>query len=303
MPPLNTLLLLDEYIIKNNLTIKDLYELLINTIKELEEIRNTPIVVYYGYTPNHSNTQIYQITNNNICLDDADKIYELIQTEKFTKSDSIDLILNSVGGYTDSAIKIINILRANFKTVNIIVPNIAFSAATLISSSADEITVLTKTNFGLVNPSVNNIDMILLQESNIFERFLPYILSKSYREKFGLFPYKDAQRNIKHTSNHLKRNLSRYNIKNKSWFKKRLIIKKIVKNLCTYKEFQSHDMPIPASTLIEWGMNIKYAQEREKLLIEQIDTIHKCIFTYYNENLSKIILSNEGYFFSKSLPI
>jgi hypothetical protein len=41
--------------------------------------------------------------------------------------------------------------------VNIIVLDIAFSVAILISSSADEIIYLIKTNFGLVNPYINNI--------------------------------------------------------------------------------------------------------------------------------------------------
>ncbi len=303
MISLNTFLLLDQYVKENNITYEQLYLLLWETIKELEEIRNSPIVSYYGYTPNYVNAQAFHITNNSLSLDDVDSIYELIQTEKFKNSDSIILILNSVGGYIDSAIKIINILRTNFKTVNIIVPNIAFSAATLISSSADEITVLTKTNFGLVNPYINNIDMILLLESNIFSRLLAYILNESYRKEFGLFPYMNAQRNIKHSSNHLKKNLDKYNVKHKNWFKKKLIIKKLVNDLCSYKEFQSHDMPISPSELIERGMNIIYAKDREKILIEQIDSIHKYLFTRYDDNISKIVATSEQYILNRSHKI
>ena len=106
--------------------------------------------------------------------------------------------------------------------------------------------------------------MILLLETNIFSRLLAYILNESYRKEFGLFPYMNAQRNIKHSSNHLKKNLDKYNVKHKNWFKKKLIIKKLVNDLCSYKEFQSHDMPISPSELIERGMNIIYAKDREK---------------------------------------
>lgn len=290
----NTLELLNKYVEENGIKIEQLYVLLQNTIEELEIIRNNPIVSYYGYTPNHKRTELVQITNNTLNLEDIDKIYELINIPKFRESDSVDLVLNSLGGSANSAIKIINLLRTNFKTVNIIVPNIAFSGATLISSSADEIIVLTKTNFGLINPYINNIDMVLLQETNVCSRIMAYILNKSYREEFGLLPYSNAKKEIKHITSHLRKYLNEHNIKNKNWLKKRFIIKKLVRNLCTYKKFQCHNMPISPDVLIEWGMNIRYAQGKEKILIEQIDTIHQYIFKYHKEDISKIISNSES---------
>ncbi len=293
MESFNTLAHLKNNIEKNSITIEQLYVLLQNTILELEKVRNRPIISYYGYTTNYKSTELFQITNNNLALEDVDRIYELINIPKFSESDSVDLILNSLGGNTNSAIKIISLLRTNFKTVNIIVPNIAFSAATLISSSADEITVLTKTNFGLVNPYISGIDMILLKESNMFSRIMAYVLNKEYRANFGLFPYKNAKKEIEHISSNLRKYLNKHNIKNKNWLKKRFIIRKLVKNLCTYKKFQCHSMPISPDILIELGMNIRYAQGKEKILIEQIDTIHQYIFQYNNEEISKIISNSE----------
>ena len=207
MESFNTLAHLKNNIEKNSITIEQLYVLLQNTILELEKVRNRPIISYYGYTTNYKSTELFQITNNNLALEDVDRIYELINIPKFSESDSVDLILNSLGGNTNSAIKIISLLRTNFKTVNIIVPNIAFSAATLISSSADEITVLTKTNFGLVNPYISGIDMILLKESNMFSRIMAYVLNKEYRANFGLFPYKNAKKEIEHISSNLRKYL------------------------------------------------------------------------------------------------
>lgn len=52
-------------------------------------------------------------------------------------------------------------------------------------------------------------------------------------------------------------------------------------------------MPISPDILIELGMNIRYAQGKEKILIEQIDTIHQYIFQYNNEEISKIISNSE----------
>lgn len=53
--------------------------------------------------------------------------------------EEIDFIINSPGGLADDAYRIIRTLRMNFKTVNIIIPFWAKSAATLLSLGGSNI--------------------------------------------------------------------------------------------------------------------------------------------------------------------
>lgn len=67
---------------------------------------------------------------------------------------AVDLILHSPGGATVAAEAIVLYLRARFSHIRVIVPNLAMSAATLISCAADEI-VLGKHSFlGPTDPQI-----------------------------------------------------------------------------------------------------------------------------------------------------
>lgn len=78
---------------------------------------------------------------SNINLEATIKIRKNILNFKRKKSniDEIDFIINSPGGSANEAYKIIRTLRENFKTVNIIVPFWAKSAATLLSLGGSKI--------------------------------------------------------------------------------------------------------------------------------------------------------------------
>lgn len=63
----------------------------------------------------------------------------MLQKIKNGSCDEIDFIINSPGGSPDDAYRIIRMLRDNYKTVNVIVPFWAKSAATLLSLGASTI--------------------------------------------------------------------------------------------------------------------------------------------------------------------
>lgn len=82
------------------------------------------------------------------------------------KDKAVDLILHSPGGSPLAAEAIVSYLRSRFSYIRIIVPNLAMSAATLISCAADEI-VLGKHSF--LGPT----DPQLLLATPLGNRFVP----------------------------------------------------------------------------------------------------------------------------------
>jgi hypothetical protein len=74
--------------------------------------------------------------------------------EKFPNNTEIDFVLNSPGGMPGDAYRIIRALRTNFKTVNIIVPFWAKSAATLLSLGASQLIVNSWAEFGPIDIQV-----------------------------------------------------------------------------------------------------------------------------------------------------
>jgi hypothetical protein len=80
---------------------------------------------------------------------------ELVHFRKKHKEvDKVDIILESPGGSPDEAYKIIRAFRNNFKTVNIVVPLWAKSAATLLSLGASEIIMDEEAEFGPIDVQV-----------------------------------------------------------------------------------------------------------------------------------------------------
>jgi ClpP class serine protease len=94
-------------------------------LKELGEHTKRNIIVYAMRPPQGS-----------IVTDDMQGFMAALHE---LEGDSLDLILHSPGGSSEAAEQIVNYLRDKFKSIRVIVPLQAMSAATMIACSADEI--------------------------------------------------------------------------------------------------------------------------------------------------------------------
>ena len=113
--------------------------------KEVESIRNRPLLVY-----------VTSIRPNGAAEMSADALPVIIeQVESLYKtSENIDLLIVSNSGDPIVSLRIISILRERFKSIGVLVPYVAFSAATILALGADEIVMHPYSNLGPVDPQL-----------------------------------------------------------------------------------------------------------------------------------------------------
>ncbi len=117
----------------------------IGLYEQIEEHRKRPLVVY--------DTSSRKNAHGNMA---ADVIPELLDQLRSVPADvkEIDLLVVSQGGDPSVAWRTICLLRERFERVGVLVPQSAFSAATLLCLGADEIVMHRYGNLGPVDPQV-----------------------------------------------------------------------------------------------------------------------------------------------------
>ncbi len=116
-------------------------------IKEVENLTHRPLIVY---ATNFLKPSPMSFLSS---LDDSDIIgfSDLISS---IQGEEIDVFLHSPGGSAESAERIVTLLRSHFKVVRFIVPHSAYSAATLLALSGDEIIMSEKSALGPIDPQI-----------------------------------------------------------------------------------------------------------------------------------------------------
>jgi hypothetical protein len=76
------------------------------------------------------------------------------QIDCITNSDKVDILLHSTGGDALTAWKLMSILRERFTSVAVLVPYMAFSAATIFALGADEIVMHPHASLGPIDPQI-----------------------------------------------------------------------------------------------------------------------------------------------------
>jgi Serine dehydrogenase proteinase len=110
----------------------------------IEEYRKRPLVVYATSTRPGVPAQMA-----------PDAVREFIdQIDAIADEKQIDILLHSTGGDALTAWKLISILRERFDTVSVLVPFMAFSAATIFSLGADEIIMHPHASLGPIDPQI-----------------------------------------------------------------------------------------------------------------------------------------------------
>ncbi|MCP4422467.1 MAG: hypothetical protein GY805_38140 [Chloroflexi bacterium] len=135
--------------------------------KKIEDYRQKPLIVYSTSTRGGLNSMMA-----------ADAVRPLIdQIDKIADKDAVDILIHSSGGDSLTAWKLMSVLREQFKEVNVLVPFMAFSAATIFALGADEIVMHPHASLGPIDPQITVRDegkqrQFAYEDVGAFLRFL-----------------------------------------------------------------------------------------------------------------------------------
>lgn len=116
--------------------------------KKIEEKRNRPLITYVtSIRPNLSSSM------------GGDAIAEIIEQINLIPDDKkeVDYMIISNGGDPIVSLRIISMLRERFEKVSVLLPYVAYSAATILALGADEIVMHPFSNLGPIDPQLTTI--------------------------------------------------------------------------------------------------------------------------------------------------
>ncbi len=118
----------------------------IESIKKIESLTKRPLMVYAANTRRGG----FNVPNT---IDDSDVtgFSDLIEG---INSKEIDIFLHSPGGSAESTERIVNMLRVNFSHIRFLIPNAAYSAATMLALCGDEILMDERSTLGPIDPQI-----------------------------------------------------------------------------------------------------------------------------------------------------
>jgi hypothetical protein len=112
--------------------------------RALEEYRDRPLIAYVTSTRHNVRAMMA-----------ADAVRELIdQINEISDGGAVDILIHSTGGDALAAWKLMSVLRERFGDVAVLVPYMAFSAATLFALGANEIVMHPFASLGPIDPQI-----------------------------------------------------------------------------------------------------------------------------------------------------
>ncbi len=129
---------------------------------EIEALREKPLLVY-------ATKFIENVPDgapNQIDLSDVDGFTDLVNSIP-SEITSVDVLIHSPGGRPDATERIVEILRSRFQQVDFLIPHSAYSAATMLALSGNNIVLHPSATLGPVDPQVG------IPAKNGLVRFVP----------------------------------------------------------------------------------------------------------------------------------
>ena len=90
-------------------------------------------------------------------LNDVAGFTDLVQSISQHGENSVDVLMHSPGGQVDAAERIVQILRQRFDHVSFLIPHSAYSAATMLALSGDEIILHPSATLGPIDPQIGGV--------------------------------------------------------------------------------------------------------------------------------------------------
>lgn len=116
----------------------------VETYRAIEEYRKRPLIVYATSTRENVGAMMA-----------SDAVREFIdQVDAIKDGTGVDVLLHSSGGDALAAWKLMSVLRERFDQVSVLVPFMAFSAATIFALGANEIVMHPHASLGPIDPQI-----------------------------------------------------------------------------------------------------------------------------------------------------
>ena len=127
----------------------NVFTLRAETFRRIELITKRPLICYVAKTSNLAQGLPAQISD-----DDLTGFSDLVSA---AQGHEIDVFLASNGGYPEATERIVRLLRDKFSTVRFIIASNAYSAATMMAFSGDQIIMDNLGTLGPIDPQINGI--------------------------------------------------------------------------------------------------------------------------------------------------
>lgn len=116
----------------------------IEQYKAIEEYRERPVIAYATSTRRGVPAMMA-----------GDAVREFVdQIDAIEQGNAVDILIHSTGGDALAAWKLMSILRERFESVTVLVPYVAFSAATIFALGANEIVMHPHASLGPIDPQI-----------------------------------------------------------------------------------------------------------------------------------------------------
>ena len=233
-----------------------------------------------------------------------DDIHALMEVTYGLGGTNLDLILHSPGGSPEAAEAIVSYLRSRFRKIRVIVPNLAMSAATMISCAADKIVMGEHSFLGPTDPQIqiptsrgsvvvpakailneferakndcSNSDSQIVW-SGILSQYIPGLLER-------------CEMAIQLSELLVETWLKSYMLKYSNCEER---ASEIAKWLSKHENFKTHSRHISRKELIDEGLKIKLLEDDQKLQDLSLSIFHAAAHTFINTSVNKIVENHLG---------
>lgn len=247
------------------------FDLRKETFQRIENVTGRPLICYVTKTHNlPQGIPAY--------IDDSDLtgFGDLTQS---VQGEAIDIFIVSNGGSAEAVERIVRLLRQRFKTLRFIVPANAYSAATLICFSGNEIIMDSLASLGPIDPQINGVPArAILRAFETVEKRLKDEGPRALTAYMPLISKYDLHileicKSAQDLSEELARNwLSAYMFK---CTEDNPLVTKIVDFFLSYDEHKSHARSIDRAKANEVGLTVTN--------LEQIEGLADLVRSLYNQ--------------------
>jgi len=233
---------------------------------EIEKLRQRPLLVYASRFLD----QLPPGAPNFLDLSDIDGFTDLVNSIRNEKK--VDVLLHSPGGRPDATERIVEILRNKFDEVSFLIPHSAYSAATMLALSGNEILLHKSATLGPIDPQINGIPARSIKRG--FERAKEKIRKEGPEslpayipliEKYSLELLELCDDSEKLSKKLVTEWLKRYMFKNQKNTGQK--IRRAVEYFSNYDQHLLHSRPLSLNKLEKFGLNIHFADDEMQALL------------------------------------
>ena len=236
-------------------------QLRLETIREIERLTSRPLIVYAGKTRGGG----FSVPN---AIDDSD-ITGFSDLIEGISGPFLDVLLHSPGGSAEATERIVNLLRANFSHIRFLIPHSAYSAATMLAFSGNEILMDERSTLGPIDPQIiiatpqgttvapveeildgfAKVRQILKDEPGALGAYLPML------QKYDLHIFETCE-----NAKNLAKNLA------EAWLRDYMLADvpdaagkavDVVERFASHSENLSHGRTIGIKKATEWGLRVR----------------------------------------------